>query len=86
MFMIVGTDCGVFFLDESQHARTPQNSTIVTRTLKKKSLEDKEKQFIKNLKRPRGEEVVVSSVFDSKYLCKIGRMQSIQQKYGVSIC
>ena len=97
MFMTVGSDCGVYFLDDKpQEGRTTRSTAAIATALKRKGrgkkrihlpTETSRKQG-RNPKRPRGEPVPVLSLDSacaSKYVWWIGRVQSIHRKYGKSI-
>jgi hypothetical protein len=78
--MTVGSDCGVFFLEESQmQARETRSAKEIAKSFKGKG----RSTGGKNLKRPRGEPVEVHTIpSGSKYVWWVGRVQSIQRKYG----
>jgi hypothetical protein len=80
MFMTIGSDCGVFFLEESQmQVRETRSAKEIAKSFKGKG----RSTGGKNLKRPRGELVEVHTIpSGSKYVWWVGRVQSIQRKYG----
>lgn len=87
MFMTVGSDCGVFFIDETQVVRETRSSEALSRTLRGKGQGKRGASCagVPTPKRPRGKAVPVCSVTTSKYVWWIGRVQSVHKKYGSSI-
>jgi len=80
MFITVGSDCGVYFLEAPPAPRETRATEAIAKALKGRG-RGKGKKVV-NPKRPRGSAVHVLSTKNDSYVWWIGRVQSIQRKYG----
>jgi hypothetical protein len=87
MFVTVGSDCGVFFIDDTpQVMRETSSSEAISRTLRGKGRGKRSaSEPSSSSKRPRSAPIAITSVTASKNVWWIGRVQSIQKKYGARV-